>query len=137
MIVNGATVENGRLSLRTPALWFSALAGHAAWTAQLLLTYFALSVFCSLQPPRFGALGLDGASVVLIALTVVPAAIAVVAMVLGIAAWRQSGYDEPADTRGTGGWRGFLGAFGALLSGLFVLVILLTGTSFFYLSPCR
>ncbi len=124
-------------ALTEPRLWFAAMAGHFAWTAQLLLSYFVVSLACRQPPLVFEVAGVDGFQLLLIALTVVSAAVALGATLVGFRAWRAARASRPANAAEPVGWRGFLGAFGALLSGIFAFTILMTGLSLLYLDPCR
>ncbi len=125
-----------RAQRRTPPphgaarLWFGLLAGHASWTAQLLLTYLAVSLACRGESDGAAVLGVPIVPTLLALLTLGPVALAAAGAVVALRAWRAARSD------GAAGWRGFLGLFGALLSGLFVGVILLTGASLLFLDPC-
>jgi hypothetical protein len=131
-----ARLHAGDPAVSAGRLWFGALAGHFAWTAQLLLTYFVVSLACTRPPAPFQVAGIDGYQFLLFALTLVPAAVALFATWVAYQAWRAARRNRQAEANGTLGWRGFLGLFGALLSGVFVATILLTGLSLLYLSPC-
>jgi hypothetical protein len=130
-----------RLGARDPApsttrLWLGALAGHFAWTAQLLLSYFVISLACARPPADFQVAGVDGFQLLLIVLTLLPGAVALFATFFAFGVWRAARESRQTEAAGTVGWRCFLGLFGALLNGLFVATILLTGVSLLYLSPC-
>ena len=124
-------------ALGTARLWFGALGGHTAWTAQLLLSYFVVSLACRAPSADFRLFGVDGYQLLLVALTVLPTVVALGATLVGYRAWRSARVSPRAEAAGTADWRGFLGLFGALLSGLFVATILVTGLSFIYLEPCQ
>jgi hypothetical protein len=124
-------------ALGTARLWFGALGGHTAWTAQLLLSYFVVSLACRDPSASFRLAGVDGYQLLLVALTVLPAAGALAATVVAYRGWRAAGVSPRVEAAGTADWRGFLGLFGALLSGLFVATILVTGISLVYLRPCQ
>jgi hypothetical protein len=131
------SVSRHEPALGTARLWFGALGGHTAWTAQLLLSYFVVSLACRDPSASFRLAGVDGYQLLLVALTVLPAAGALAATVVAYRAWRAAGVSPRVEAAGTADWRGFLGLFGALLSGLFVATILVTGISLFYLRPCQ
>jgi hypothetical protein len=133
----GAQANARHPALRAPRLWGTALAGHVAWSAQLLLSYFVTSLACAAQPGAFRLAGLDGFQALLVALTLVPAAVALLATLDNWRAWRAARRQQPRGTDEAVGWRGFLGLFGLLLNGVFVATILLTGLSLVYLQPCR
>jgi hypothetical protein len=135
MSKNGLAIGR-RPVLSTSSLWFGALAGHVAWTAQLLLTYFVVSLACSVRPAGSPILGLNVAQPLMLGLTVLPAVVAVAATILAFLGWRAAGPDAQARESGADGWRGFMGLFGALLSGLFVALILVTGVSLLVVRPC-
>jgi hypothetical protein len=117
-------------------LWVGLLVGHFAWTAQLLLSYFVVSLACLPDAARFQILGVEGYQFLLGALTAGPAAVALAATILGVQAWRGIVDDRRSDAPDVAGWQGFLAQMGAALNGLFLATILLTGLSLRYLAPC-
>jgi hypothetical protein len=126
----------GNAALGATGLWVGLVVGHAAWTAQLLLSYFVVSLACLPGAARFQLLGVDGYQFLLGALTVGPAAVALAATILGVQAWRRIAAGRRAEDAPAAGWHGFLAQVGAVLNGLFLATILLTGLSLRYLAPC-
>jgi hypothetical protein len=124
-------------ALGTARLWFELLGGHVAWTAQLLLSYFVVSLACRGPAAGFQLFGLDGFRVLLIALSVLPAAVALGATLVAYGAWQSARTRPGADAPGAAQVRGFLGLFGALLNGLFLATIAVTALSLLYLDPCQ
>ncbi|MBX5493542.1 MAG: hypothetical protein IRZ14_20520 [Chloroflexi bacterium] len=135
--MSGAEALRAQASSRSaPGLWYGLLGGHAAWSAQLLLSYLVISLACRDPAPHFTILGADGFQLLLGVLTLLPAAVALGAIAVALRHWRAERAPR-AETTGSGDVQGFLGLFGALLSGLFTATILLTGVSLLYLAPCR
>ena len=116
-------------------LWFGLLGGQAAWTLQLLVSYYLVSVACLLGPTRFEDMGFPDLRVLLNVVTAVAALIALAAGAIAYREWRQSGTDERRDLTDPNGQRHFLALVGILLSGLYVVVILLVGTSHLFINP--
>jgi hypothetical protein len=109
----------------TRSVWFALLGGHMAWSFHLLLGYFVLVMSCY-PGLGFRLLGMNGFSVLFLALTLMTALLAAAATVAGWRTWQQN----------EATWRGSLALMGMLLSGLFFATILLQAVPLHYLQPC-
>ncbi|MGH2351292.1 MAG: hypothetical protein ACRDJN_06720 [Chloroflexota bacterium] len=130
-------------------LWFGLLAGHTAWSLQLMVGYFLTSLACEGAFPGFW--------IALHAVTVVTAGLTLAAGVLAFRSWRlaQTATQEGRGRAGGGGTRGgvgeggnagqvmdpdrrsrFMALSGVLLSGLYLFVVLMGGAANFFVSPC-
>lgn len=110
-------------------LWFGLLGAPLAWTAQLIVGYGVTEADCGAGGMRWGIDTVDWE----VALT---AATATVALAAGIGAgWllREKRLDN-ADPRGR---IEFMASGGLLVSGVFLVLILLGGIGSFYLQPCQ
>lgn len=104
----------------TRTLWIALLAGHVAWTAHLLLSYFAASLACAAPagPGGWSFTPIHVATLAAIALTSV-----------GIAAGRVATLDQVPEHR-------FVGRLGIAASAVFLFAIALAGIAPLFLSPC-
>ncbi len=107
-------------------LWFGLLGGHTAWTIQLLVNYFLVSLACPLGRAPFEVFGIAGFDVLMLLVNMMTATVALVAGIVSYWAWQRSGRR---------GRRGFMALVGVLLSGLFFATILLVATSNLYVDP--
>jgi hypothetical protein len=123
-------------------LWFGLLGGHSAWSLQLLVNYLLVTLACPLGPAPFVVFGIAGLEFLMVLVTIVAAAIALAATVVSYRAWQsapagsqQSPGASAAPGEGITGRSQFMALVGMLLSALFLLTILLVGTSNLYLDP--
>lgn len=126
-------------------LWFGLLGGHLAWTAHLLGSYFAVSVFCAVGNP------LDPSFALLRhAITLAAAAVAIASGLAAYAVWRQvqpqlSATTDPPHTD-TGGDPGealraagrshHLAEVGMVIDAFFLFAIAMGGAANFFVRPC-
>jgi hypothetical protein len=116
----------GAPSAPTPArLWFGLLAGPIAWSLHLLVSYALVSVVCA-----------TGLMILLHLVALVTALVALAAGVVAWRCWQATGAREPASRRGRVSRRAWMAFSGVVLSGLFLLSILVGGAASFFLSPC-
>ena len=130
--------------LRTMALGF--VAGPLTWGVYFLAGYVFIEAACKSDFLRFSFLGLSGISVVILGLTFVAFLVVLFAGWWAYGKWREA---RPESTTSAGdgpfeiqegelaeGHIRFMTFVGLLLSGLFAIVILLTGLAVFFLQPC-
>lgn len=119
----------------TGRLWFGLLGGAVAWVAHLLVSYLLVEITCAPSSLGFTLLGFSGSAVMLLALTLLTVLIALAAALVAYQDWRRfkrSARDaQMLRSSGTD-----LSLIGFLLSGLFVLIILIEGLPIFFLRAC-
>ena len=115
-------------------LSFIYLAGPLAWAVMLLAGYLLVHMACSISP-RWLVYALAGAT----------ALIVLVAGGMALRGWRDATAnahhqiaitDLDADQPQPEGTRAFISISGALLSTLFFVMIVVTGVTIYFLSPC-
>lgn len=119
----------------TGRLWFGLLGGAVAWAAHLLLSYLLVEITCATSLPGFTLLGFNGSAVMLLALTLLSVLVALAAALVAYQDWRRF----KGSARGAQMLRNAssdLSLIGFLLSGLFVLIILIEGLPIFFLRAC-
>lgn len=120
----------------TAALWFGVLAAHFSWTAQLLGSYFAVSLYC-----HSGAAGDGALRLVLHAITLLASGVTLAAGLISWRSWRRLNAVHPSRSlTGTGfasrdGGR-IMTRLGMLLSAGFLLLIVFGGPPAFVLPAC-
>ncbi len=113
-------------------LWFGVGAGAIAWTVHLVLSYLLVPFSCSI-----------GTVLPIHVVTLVAALITAAALVVSLRAWHRSRTGIEADVGAETGLNrsilrsGFMALSGVLLSGLFLLLILVEGVGPFFLDPCQ
>jgi hypothetical protein len=108
------------------ALWFAVLGPPLAWTVQLLVGYYLSSLNCKSQFSGFQLLGVSGFKVLIVVLSLVAALVTVAAGLTGWRRWRDTGAVESRTDEGLSGRVAFMALGGALLSMLFLLLIILS-----------
>lgn len=106
-------------------LWFGMLGGPVAWAARLLVAYPLVPVACA-----------TGSNLPLHLVTLATAASTVAAALVSWRIWRQARRDARGDDGGGLSRNGFMGLFGMLSSGFFLLVILAEGSMAFFVDAC-
>jgi hypothetical protein len=98
-----------------------------AWALTLLLDYYFSSLSCSSDFTRFRWFHASGFLGLALLITGLLALVCVGAGVASWRAWRRTGAGVMATIAGVDGWRPFAALAGILLSGYFLLIIVLTG----------
>jgi len=113
------------------AQWFSVLAGPAAWSAQLFISYnLADTGSCAPASPHFLA---SGGYRPFIALTSgLAAAVTLLALVVSYRCWRRLRGNDPT----TGNRASWLAIAGIMVNGLFLLMILGSFLPLAFISQC-
>ncbi len=117
-------------------LWFGLLGGHIAWSLQLLVGYYLVSLACAGGFAGAQVLGVGAFDLLIWLLTLVAALVALGAGVIAWKSWRRTGVGGHLETGGPAGRSGFMALAGVLLDGLFVLIILTGGIALLGLEPC-
>lgn len=129
-----------RQTVRPRSLWFGLFGGPAAWSVQLLINYSVTAHFCypkniPLSEPSFGGMWMIAAVVNALMLLVTLSAGAT-----AITSWR-SARDEMVGSHnalledGTGRIR-FMAYAGMLVSGLFLLALIMSAMPLFIVPAC-
>lgn len=108
-------------------LWLGLLAGPLAWSVYFTVGYLFIEAACRKATPITPLLGVAWPSLVVVLLTIITLSIIGYAGRFTFQWWQQR--DRPEYSR-------FMGQAGFLLSGLFALVVLLTGIPALVLAPC-
>lgn len=117
---------------RTP--WFGVVGGTLAWLAHLLLAYAVAEFGCALGLQRYVYLGVGAVSWALLGVSAVCLAAAAAA---AAAAWRETLRARDEGWPDESGWEGWASFLGAVLSGLFFVIILIqTVPILYYLRDC-
>ncbi|MBI1299899.1 hypothetical protein GC175_33660 [bacterium] len=115
-------------------LWFCLLNGPVVYTIYFLLGYLFVEAACSADLFTFNVLGLDMITFLVIVFTVLAAAVTGYGLFLSLRIWRRThGTNDATDDAG---YVPFMAFTGAWMSGLFTLVILLTGVPALYVVLC-
>jgi hypothetical protein len=120
------------------SLWFGLLAGPITWSVYFMAGYSLIEFTCKLGLLEFRILGLAALSAIVVGLTLIALLVTLYAGFLAYRNWQQVQEDEPdraQQSRPEENSR-FMALAGMLLSGLFSLLILLTGIPTFFLPPC-
>lgn len=120
----------GRPHQGSAAMWFGVLGGGVAWTVHLLASYLLAESICVSPPLDFRWLGLEGATILLLGITLATALTALAAVLVGIGqwtTWRNDRDHQPA---------AYLTLTGLLLSGTFLVIILVQGLPPLILATC-
>ncbi len=119
-------VHEGRAAGLAP-LWFGFLGGAVAWTAQLLGSYFVVTLDCT-----------TGTDLVLVVhlISLVALVVTVLALLVSWRNWRLTGVDDAYGVRTVVPRGGFMALFGIFASGLFGILILFTAVTAFALPQC-
>lgn len=117
------------------ALWFGLLAGPLVWSVYFIAGYGLVEFACKLGLLQFNLLGLNAIAAAIIGLTLIALLVTLYAGLLAYQKWQQVRRDE-LDSGQAEKSRVFMAQAGVLLSGLFALLILLTGIPAFILRPC-
>lgn len=115
-------------------LWFCLLNGPVVYAIYFAIGYFFVEATCKADLFAFTVLGLDMISWTVVVLTVLAAAVTGYGLALSLRIWRHThDFDDPADDAGYAPFMAFTGAW---MSGLFTLVILVTGIPALVLVLC-
>jgi hypothetical protein len=112
----------GRLTL-----WFGVLAPPLAWAVQLFLDYYLSSLACN---PGFTWVRWFSSSTFTVLIIVVTLLLALIALAAGIVSWRiwrRQGVEVQETVAGAAGRLPFMALGGMAMSGLFLLLIVLSG----------
>ena len=117
------------------SLWLGLLAGPLTWAVYFILGYLLVEAVCK---AGFLNISLFGLTALILLLTVIGLVITLYASLYNYRKWQQApekgslDFDDPLGHKPAR----FMALAGLLLSGLFGLIILLTGISVFILRPC-
>jgi hypothetical protein len=120
------------------SLWVGFLAGPVIWSVYFMVGYALAEFACRLGLLRFNLFGLTALSAIIIGLTLISLAATLYGGYVAYRRWqelRREGQDQLDQGRAERSGP-FLAFAGVLLSGLFALLILLTGIPALILSPC-
>jgi hypothetical protein len=106
-------------------LWLCLLAGPAAWTAHLLLSYPLVPLICA-----------TGLSIVLHLVTLLTALTALAAGILALRLWDRATRPAPTAESSDTATTDYLAFSGLLLNALFLFIILAEGLPNFLVNPC-
>ena len=113
---------------RLPALWFGLAAGPLAWAGHLMASYLLDEGTCKLGYRQSTVLGIPTHKAVLGSFTVAGGIVTLAAGVVGFLAWRATGAGHDPDELGPPVGRiQFMGLGGALVSAMFLVLILTEG----------
>jgi hypothetical protein len=118
-------------------LIFGLLAAPIAWAALHMFDYLWIETACKAGLLSGTFAGLTGVAWVVLAATLIALIVSVVAGILSFRRWRalrdsQDTHDvDPVEARSS-----FLALSGALVSGLFALLIVMTGVPVLLMAPC-
>jgi hypothetical protein len=113
-------------------LWFGLLGGHLAWTAHLLLSYFLADLACGSDTAELAA----GRHIVTVVAAVATGAAAAAVWALSRRASPPLAPTAPAGVGDLAAERRFVARFALAASGVFLLAIVLAGSTNFFLPPC-
>lgn len=119
--------DTARGEARRGTLFFAVLAGPLAWTVELLTNYYFSSLACRRTLAAFMLFGHQGFSILIFGVEI---ATALLGLAAGLVAWRQWQQAAPPQTDaliGVNQRAPFMALSGMLLSGLFLLIILVSG----------
>jgi hypothetical protein len=122
----------------TYSLWLGLLAGPLTWVVYFTIGYLLVEAVCKSDFLSFSLFGLTALSAIILLLTVIGLFITIYASFFNYRKWQQTPEKGSQDFDDQLGHRParFMTLAGLLLSGLFALIILLTGVSVFILRPC-
>jgi hypothetical protein len=121
----------------TRTLWLGLLAGPLTWIVYFMIGYLLVEAVCKSDFLNFSLLGLPAVSTIILILTAIGVFITIYAGFISYRKWRQGPEAESliGEQLSHKPVR-FMALAGLLLSGLFTLIILMTGISVFILRPC-
>jgi hypothetical protein len=122
----------------TRPLWLGLLAGPLTWIVYFIAGYSLVEIVCKSGVLGFYLLGLSAVSAIILILTAIGLFITIYASFFNYRKWQQAPEKGSVDLDDQFGHKPvrFMALAGLLLSGLFTLIILLTGISVFILRPC-
>lgn len=123
---------------RRLALWFGALGGAVSWIVHFSVLYLLAEVACHTQRFAFTAWGLPGVEVVSYALTLLATLVCLAAIVTAYRN-RPAGVTGPTDVPGIPEeetQERFMASVGVVIGVLFLLAIVNSTLSFFFLQSC-
>lgn len=109
-----------------PTLWYALFGGASAWFVGLCAGYFIVTPSCA-----------AGSELYLHGVSLLTAATGAGAAVVGTTLWRRSDHHRPDDGGGRRDRTKFIAAVGAVLSGLFTLVMLMQWLGVAIHGPCE
>lgn len=120
------------------ALWRGFLAGPITWIVYFMIGYLLVEVVCKSDFLNFSLLGFPAVSAIILLLTIISVFITLYSGFANYRKWQQAPGDKGLDftEQLDPGPVRFMALAGLLLSGLFALIILMTGISVFMLRPC-
>jgi hypothetical protein len=121
-------------------IWFAIFGAPAAWSIQILVNYPIAAHFCYPGRAPLSKSDVGGVWAVLIAVNVLMLLVALAAGATGISRWRtararDAGPHDPVLESGTGIVR-FMAYSGILVSGLFVIAIIMSALPLFIVPVC-
>jgi hypothetical protein len=119
-------VSEGR-AVGLAALWFGFLGGAVAWTAQLLGSYFVVTLGCTTR---------TGLTLIIHLISLLALIVTALALLVSWRTWQQTGTDEAYGARTVVQRGGFMGLFGLFANALFAILILFTAVTAFALPQC-
>ncbi len=120
---------------RNRRLWFGLLNGPIVYAVYFLIGYFFAEAACKADLMRFTIFGLEAISFTVIAWTVVAALITASGLIISYRYWRSSPNDSDESSSDLS-YPPFMAFVGAWVSGIFTLVILVTGIPAFFVVLC-
>jgi hypothetical protein len=109
------------------ALWFGFLGGIVAWTAQLLGSYFVVTLGCTTRTDL---------TLIIHLIALVALVVALLALLVSWRNWQLTGMDDTYGVRTVVPRGGFMALFGLFSNGLFGVLILFTAATAFALPQC-
>lgn len=111
-------------------MWFGVLGGAVAWSLHLLASYLLAESVCVAPSLQFELWGLGGTTLLLFAITIVTGLIALAALLVSVgqwSSWRDDSEHRPA---------AYLSMVGLILSGTFLVIIVMEGLPPLFLATC-
>jgi hypothetical protein len=118
------------------ALAFVTLAGMIAWAVHFWLGFILVEIACRTDFPGFSLAGLSGLQVLLLAVTLVFGGVTLAAAVTAFRINRRADVGVASDRDGPRELAGFMAQTGLVLSGFFLLAIVIAAAPAFILPPC-
>jgi hypothetical protein len=120
-------------------LWFLLLSGPVIYTVYFLASWITAEYACLGEGLTFSVGGMNGVSLVVLALTLVTLGALLASTTLSWRAWRSRRGQEEADATAydnTAGTEAAMAMVGLLLNGFFVIVTIMTGIPSLVLVAC-
>lgn len=127
-------------ALPPPALWFGLFGAPAAWSLQLLVNYALVAHACFPKSEPLAAPVVGGLQAIVLGAGFAALAIALAAEATAWRSWRASRHESRGGHGGLlevgEGRTGFMALGGVLVSGVFLLGIVMNAIPLFLVSPC-